>query len=249
MPDLLHLLAAFALGLAGGAIGGLFGIGGGVVVIPLFGILFGVDQQVAQGSALIMVVPNVIVAFWRYCQRVGLDLRMAATLAVAGLITTYPVAVFATALNPGKLRLGFAGFLVALAGVVSFRTWRGALAASRREPLGWGWTAPVGVLGGIVSGLFGVGGAFVGPPILTAFFGVRQIEAQGLGLAIVCPGATIALFTYAAAGQVDWGLGIPLAIGGTAAVSVGVAAANRLPERPMRYAFCVLALGLLATHA
>src|ERR1700761_1190246 len=129
----LHILAAFGLGLAGGTVGGLFGIGGGVVVIPLFGIFFGVDQQVAQGSALIMVAPNVIVAFWRYWQRVGLDLRMAATLAATSLITTYPVAVFATALNPSRLRLGFAGFLVALAGIVSFRTWRGALAATRSE--------------------------------------------------------------------------------------------------------------------
>src|ERR1700761_2710766 len=98
----LHILAAFGLGLAGGAVGGLFGIGGGVVVIPLFGLFFGVDQQIAQGSALIMVAPNVIVAFWRYWQRIGIDLRMAATLAITSLFTTYPVARFATRLDPGK---------------------------------------------------------------------------------------------------------------------------------------------------
>jgi hypothetical protein len=247
----LHILAAFGLGLAGGMVGGLFGIGGGIVVIPLFGIFFAVDQQIAQGTALIMVVPNVIVAFWRYFQRVGIDLRMAAMLAGTSLITTYPVARFATRLDPGKLRLAFAGFLLGLAIVVGYRTWNGTLAAGLRRPLAWGWSAAVGVAGGIVSGLFGVGGAFVGPPLLTAFFGVRQFQAQGLGLAIVCPGATIALFTYAGAGQVDWLLGVPLAAGGTLAISAGVAAAQRLPERPLRFAFCALALTsamLLATH-
>src|SRR5436305_541714 len=83
----------------------------------------------------------------------------------------------------------------------------------------------------------GVGGAFIAPPLLTAFFGVRQIEAQGLALALVCPGTIVALATYAGAGQVDWGLGIPLAIGGIAAISTGVAIAQRLPERRLRLGF------------
>ena len=48
---------------------------------------------------------------------------------------------------------------------------------------------PLGIVGGIVSGLFGVGGALIVPPTLTAFFGVRQVEGQGLGLALVAPGS------------------------------------------------------------
>src|SRR5207248_1801284 len=100
----------------------------------------------------------------------------------------------------------------------------------------------VGALGGIVSGFFGVGGAFIAPPLLTAFYGVRQVEAQGLGLALVTPAGLIALFTYAEAGQVDWPVGIPLGLGGIAAISAGVAIAGRLPERRMRLAFCGLLL-------
>jgi uncharacterized membrane protein YfcA len=110
----------------------------------------------------------------------------------------------------------------------------------------------LGAAGGVVSGLFGVGGAFIAPPVLTAFFGVRQVEAQGLALALVCPGTIIALFTYSGAGQVEWTLGIPLAIGGIAAIPAGVAAARRLPERRLRLAFCGLlavTAGLLALHA
>ena len=66
-----------------------------------------------------------------------------------------------------------------------------------------------------------------------------------MGLALVCPAAVVALFTYAAAGQVDWLLGLPLAIGGTATISAGVALAYRLPERRLRFAFC----GLLVATA
>lgn len=251
MLTILGMAAAAALGVFAGALGGLFGIGGGFVVIPLMGILYGIHQQAAQGTALVMVVPNVLFAFWRYRQRFGVDLRMAATIAAAALVTTYPTARIATGLDPHGLRLAFAAFLAGLAAVVAYRTWRSTVRIAARPVLAWGWTAVVGLVGGVVSGFFGVGGAFIAPPLLTAFFGVRQVEAQGLGLALVCPSAVVALFTYAAAGQVDWRIGIPLAVGGTAAISAGVALAHRLPERLLRLGFCALLLVtavLLAAH-
>ena len=245
-------LAAAGLGMAGGIVGGLFGIGGGVLLTPLVGMLYGLDQQVAQGTTLVTVVPNVLFAFWRYRRRVGVDMRIAATLGLSALVATYPVARIATGLDPHDLRLAFAGFLLLLAAIIAWRTLSHTGEASRRPPLAWGWSAVLGLAGGVVSGLFGVGGAFIAPPVLTAFFGVRQIEAQGLALALVCPGTFVALATYAGAGQVDWALGLPLAIGGFAAIPLGVAAAYRLPERRLRLAFCAMlavTAGLLALHA
>ena len=84
--------------------------------------------------------------------------------------------------------------------------------------------------------------AFVAPPLLTTFFGLRQLEAQGLALALVSPSALLALLAYVGAGRVDWLVGLPLALGGIAAISAGVAFASRVPERRMRLAFCGLLL-------
>jgi uncharacterized membrane protein YfcA len=67
-----------------------------------------------------------------------------------------------------------------------------------------------------------------------------SLEAQGLALALVSPSAFIALLAYAGAGQVEWLVGLPLAFGGLAAISAGVAFASRLPERRSRLAFCGL---------
>ncbi len=232
--------AMVALGATIGLIGGIFGFGGGAVAIPVLGLLCGLDQHMAQGTALLMVVPNVVLSFWRYWQRGGIDLRIAAALALGAIASTYPAARFATGLNPHALRVAFAAFLIALAGVIVHRVLgRGS---PPRRPLAWGWSGAVGVIGGMVSGLFGVGGALVASPILTTFFGVRQAEAQGLALALVTPGSIVALVTYAGAGKVDWRLGVPLAIGGVLSISFGVALAYRLPERRLRLSFC----GLLA---
>jgi uncharacterized protein len=251
MPDALQMAALAALGAACGAAGGLFGVGGGVIAIPILGMLFGLDQQMAQGTVLIMVVPNVMLAFWRYHRRVGLDLRIAATLGLTALAMSYPAARLAIGLDPRHLRLAFAGFLVIVSAIIAYRTWRGRAAPPGSRPLAWGWTAGVGALGGTISGLFGVGGAFIAPPLLTHFFGFRQIAAQGLAPALVCPGTLVALVAYAGAGEVAWRLGVPLALGGTAAISAGVAFAHRFPERVLRLAFCgflTASAGLLALH-
>src|SRR5207253_6736469 len=117
MAESLHALAPLALGIACGIFGGLFGVGGGVIAIPLLGMLYGLDQQTAQGTVLVMVVPNVLLAFWSYRRRFGVDLRMAATIALAALVSTYPVARFTTGLDPHLLRLAFAAFLVGLSAI------------------------------------------------------------------------------------------------------------------------------------
>src|SRR5690242_21702704 len=86
----IHVAGAAGLGGVAGLLGGLFGVGGGFLVIPLLGFFYGMDQQTAQGTALIMVVPNVLWAFSRYQRRFGLDLRMAAAIAGSALIAAYP---------------------------------------------------------------------------------------------------------------------------------------------------------------
>ena len=52
----LDLVVNLLLGCVLGTLGGLFGIGGGLIAIPALGVVFGLDQQLAQGTALVMVV-------------------------------------------------------------------------------------------------------------------------------------------------------------------------------------------------
>jgi uncharacterized membrane protein YfcA len=98
----------------------------------------------------------------------------------------------------------------------------------------WGWITIFGYRW-LFLGVFRSRRAFVTPPLLTTFFGLRQLEAQGLALTLVSPSALIALLAYAEAGRVDWVIGLPLALDGIATTSAGVKFASRLPERRMRW--------------
>ncbi|HEX3882218.1 MAG TPA: sulfite exporter TauE/SafE family protein [Stellaceae bacterium] len=239
---LLSAAGMVGLGAALGVAGGVFGFGGGAIAIPLLGLMFGFSQHMAQGTAVVMVVPNLLLSFWRYRLHGHLDMRIIGALAGGAALASYPAARLANGLDGHALRLAFAAGIVLLAVMIAWRALRPASAHPPRKPLRWGWTAVLGIIGGVCSGLFGTGGAMIAPPALTAYFGVRHATAQGMALALVIPGSTIALATYAAAGNVDWRVGIPLAIGGALSVSVGVALAHRLPERRLRLGFSGLLL-------
>ncbi len=59
--DGIHL-AALAIGLAGGAFGGLLGVGGGTLYVPAMVLLLGTPQHVAQGVSLVVIIPTAISA-------------------------------------------------------------------------------------------------------------------------------------------------------------------------------------------
>src|ERR1700739_600264 len=127
----IRIASAARRGGMAGLLGGLFGVGGGFLVIPLLGFFYGMDQQTAQGTALIMVVPNVLWAFSRYQRRFSVDLRMAAAIAGAALSGAYPTAHLGPALDPHVLRLSCAVFLATTAGAVAYGTWRGSARGER----------------------------------------------------------------------------------------------------------------------
>lgn len=229
------------LGGALGFLGGLFGIGGGIIVIPLLVLAFGMDQAVAQGTALVMMVPNLLIAWWRYSQRQPVPLKVALQIAVLASVTTWAVAQVATRLAPDLMRTVFSLFLLFVAIRMLLQSLPVA-ATPVRPPLHPRWLPLVGVIGGSCMGLLGVGGGLLATPIFAGWFGQRQTVAQSLSLALVAPSSIIALLTYSNAQRVDWSLGLPLAVGGLFTVSAGVALALRLPERRMRLAFAGMVL-------
>jgi len=225
-------------GAAMGTLGGLFGIGGGLVAIPLLGVFVGLDQQIAQGTALVMVVPNVVLALRKYHQRNRIELRHALPLAVMGFIFAWLGSIWAVGIDAQAMRIGFVAFLVALSVYNVARMFIASAPPSAELKQPWPWLGVLGAASGTMGGLFGVGGAVVATPVLTSVFGTTQVVAQGLSLALALPSTGVTLVTYGVHHQVDWHVGIPLAIGGLLSITWGVKAAHALPERTLRGLFC-----------
>ena len=241
-----------ALGIAMGALGGLFGIGGGLIAIPVLGLWFGLDQQLAQGTALAMSVPNVFLALYRYQQRNRINLRQALPLVLMSFCFAWLGAMLAVGVDARIIRWGFIVFLlgITLYNLIKMYTSPAAPVAGSRY--GWPWFGVLGAVAGTTGGLFGVGGAVVAAPVLTSVFGTTQVVAQGLSLALAAPSTAVTLLTYAAHDEVNWAMGVPMAIGGLLSISWGVKLAHALPERMLRGLYCgflLLCAGLLALKA
>jgi len=120
------------LGVAAGVMSGLFGVGGGVIFVPLLTLVLGLGQLDAEATSLAAIVPVVAVGAWRQ-DRAGLVRRRAAVLVgLASLAGVIAGASVATSLSDATLRRIFGLFLVGVAAQFGLRAWRHGRAGSLR---------------------------------------------------------------------------------------------------------------------
>lgn len=110
-----EIVSWLILGVGLGICGGMLGIGGGLIAIPVLSLLFHMDQLLAQGTALIMVTPNVLIEFLRYRQRNHIDLRQTFKLCLFATVSAWFTAQMASTMPVDRLQKAFAAFLLLLA--------------------------------------------------------------------------------------------------------------------------------------
>lgn len=117
-----HLLLIFG-GLLAGVLAGLFGIGGGILLVPYLALVLGFSQSAASGTSLVaLLLPVGIFGAWQYYQagKIGQEHIIYGLLIALGLaVGAYIGARIATGLDETLLRRLFAVFLV----MVSLRMW------------------------------------------------------------------------------------------------------------------------------
>ncbi len=102
-----------SLGLLAGALSGLLGIGGGILVVPALVFFFGLTQQQAQGTTLAMMVPPIgILAAWTYYRYGLVDIKAAAFLCIGFFFGGFFGAKLAASLSNPVLEKIFGAFLL-----------------------------------------------------------------------------------------------------------------------------------------
>jgi uncharacterized membrane protein YfcA len=123
-PSLGVALLLLGIGVAIGVVGGMAGIGGGVLVIPLLMIFFGFSQARANGTSLAMLLPPIgIFAVLSYWRAGNVDLGYALLLAIGFSVGAYFGAMLVNTgrIHPTALRILFALLLLYIAGRILFR--------------------------------------------------------------------------------------------------------------------------------
>jgi uncharacterized membrane protein YfcA len=109
--------------------------------------------------------------------------------------------------------------------------------------------ALLGLVGGVLAGLFGVGGGILFVPTLVLVLGLTQIHAEATSLLAILPTVIVGTLRQRRYGNVDLRAGLLVGIGSIAGVEGGVQLAKALPEDTLRRLFAVLMLVVAASLA
>ena len=110
-------------------------------------------------------------------------------------------------------------------------------------------TAALGLLAGILSGLFGVGGGVLFVPTLVLVLGLTQLHAEASSLLAIIPTAVVGAWRQHRYGNVRWRAAAVLGLSAIAGVEGGVLLAQALPEHALRRLFGLLMLAIAAQVA
>ena len=128
-------VAAALLGFAGGMVGGLLGVGGGILFVPALAIFMNETQVRAEATSLLAIVPVAIVAVWR--QRGYGNVRVREGL-VIGALSPVGVAigvVTSNEISQRALELIFAGLALVIASQLVFRALRPQPGSGSKAPV------------------------------------------------------------------------------------------------------------------
>jgi uncharacterized membrane protein YfcA len=119
-------IAAAIMGFAGGMVGGLLGVGGGVLFVPALAIFLDESQVRAEATSLLAIVPVALVAVWR---QLGYgNVRVREGLVIGGLspLGVGIGVVVANEISQRALELAFAGLALVIATQLVIRALRPA---------------------------------------------------------------------------------------------------------------------------
>jgi uncharacterized membrane protein YfcA len=108
---------ACLIGLVGGVASGLFGVGGGIIMVPGMALLLKTDFKVAVGTSLAVIIPTAIIGVTRHFQLRNVDWQLALMLAPAAIAGGFIGPWLTTKVSSPELQKLFGAFML----VVSLR--------------------------------------------------------------------------------------------------------------------------------
>lgn len=170
-----------AIGLVAGFLSGMFGVGGGILIVPALVYLAHMETRRAAGTSLFAILPVSVVGVITYAVGGNVDVLMSLILAVGSVVGAPVGSWLLSRISRTALMLAFIAFIVVV--IVSLFL----VIPSRDAVVEVNWLVGAGLLAlgfvvGIMSGLLGIGGGVIIVPMLVLLFGASDLVAKGSSL-------------------------------------------------------------------
>ncbi len=115
------MLLLLLVGLVSGALSGLIGVGGGIIIVPALILILGYSQQEAQGTSLgLLLLPVGLLAVWNYYKKGFIDIKVVLIMSIAFIIGGWLGSQLALSISQAALKRVFAVILVVVAAKMLF---------------------------------------------------------------------------------------------------------------------------------
>ncbi len=255
VPAWVELISLLGLGLVSGALGGMVGVGGSIVIIPVLTLLMHRDQHLSQATAMIVNIFVAAAALFRHHQARAVRWDIVLRMVPFGVLFIV-VGVEASNRFEGEvLQRIYGGFLLYVIVFNAVKLFDDHRPVSDPPPprVGWGRVGLVGTTMGFVAGLLGIGGGPVANPLLQRICRLPLRQTIATSSAVMCLTAlvgaarknmTLAQLTDATgtALSIKESLLVSACLAPTAAIGalVGAGLTHVLPVRWVRVAFILL---------
>ncbi len=230
----------FLIGFLAGIFGGLVGLGGGVIMIPLMVGILKLSQHQAHGTSLVALVFTGIAGAIAYGLQGTIDIAASMLIAVTAMVTARAGARFAHSLPEWKLKRSFGAFLVFVSLLMLVKPYLPHIPGMEA-----GWPKIIvllitGILTGFLSGMMGVGGGTIMVPAMVLLAGFPQHTAQGTSLLAMVPAGGVGAYTHWKLGNVRTNLLMGLIPGILIGTYLGGTLAHFLSDGTLRLVFAAV---------
>jgi uncharacterized membrane protein YfcA len=237
-----------ALGVGAGLISGFFGVGGGIIVVPIMVIALHFAQKRAQATSLVMISCGGIAGVISYAIANSIAWLPALFIVLGSMTGAWIGAHLVQKVPDRKLQMAFGLLLIVIALRMLFvnqsATANDLPALTALIIIGY---LVSGLAMGVFSAMLGVGGGILLIPILIFFFGFSQLLASGTSLLVMIPTALLGATRLSRSGLTNWPMGLRLGAGAVAGALVGALLAFRVSGSVLQIGFALL-LAAVATQ-
>jgi uncharacterized membrane protein YfcA len=233
---------SFLIGFFAGSFGGLVGLGGGVIMVPLMDGILKLPQLKAHGTSLVALVFTGITGAVTYALRGNVDIMASVLLASTAIFTARAGARYAHALPEWKLKKYFGIFMILITILLLMKPYLLSNAGAAEVQI---WVKVVvlmltGVVTGFLSGMMGVGGGTIMVPAMVLLAGFTQHTAQGSSLLAMVPSGGVGAHTHWRLGNVDTRVLVGLIPGILIGTFLGGSLAHFISEDILRIIFAAV---------
>jgi uncharacterized protein len=224
----------------------LFGVGGGLIIVPGLAGIAGMDRRLAHGTSLAATLPIAVASLITYVSHGNVDWAVALFLAIGAIAGAIVGTTLLQIIPKNVLVMIFVVTVLATAtrlAISSDSTGRADLTVAMAILL-----IVIGVLTGTLAGLLGIGGGVIMVPAMVVLLGMVPVVAKGTSVAVIVPTAIMGTIRNRSKANADIRVAAVVGLFGAASAVAGGTISDRLSDQVSNIMFAALLVFVAITQ-